>query len=175
MASEQTRRAPSPSDFVLIDALLTMLSRRISGALDLGLVMLMEPPPERYSGYIEDHVAAPMRAAALVLRLAAAEALAEPATTPFQSIVVQTEAFVAALEDLRRFRSESETEVEATVDRLRAAFRRLRDCLLDVAERVGFRPTMASDTTPEREAFYEEILEGLHADLMAERGAGGTA
>jgi hypothetical protein len=160
---------------VLVDALLTMLSRRISGAIDLGLVMLMEPQQERYSGYVEDHVAAPMRAAALVLRLAAAETLAEPATTPFQSIVLQTEAFVAALEDLRRFRSEPESEVEATVDRLRASFHRLRDSLLDVAERVGFRPTMLADTTPEREAFYEGILAGLTADLIGERGESGAA
>jgi len=154
---------------VLIDALLVMLWRRMMGALDLGLVLLLEPAPDRYARYVAEHVAEPMRAAQRVLRLAVAEGVPEPARTPFEAIEVDAETFVAALGELAAFRTAGEADVRGAVGRLAHSFRRLRSSFLDVAERLGFEPTIDSDATPERERFYEDILNGLAADLLAEQ------
>jgi hypothetical protein len=148
------------------------MAQRMAGALDLGMVMLLEPPPDRYARYIADHVAAPMRAAALVLQISVVRAVPVPARTPFDSIVVETEVFLAALSDLGQFVTLPADQLRAAVDRLGTSFSRLRDSFLDVGERLGFEPTLAEEATPERDAFYEQILDRLYSDLSAERGAG---
>ena len=143
------------------------------GALDLGLVLLQEPTPERYERFVAEHVAAPLRAAALVLRLAVGEAVPAPALTPFETIQVETEAFVGALADLSGFQSLPEARLREAVDGLSASFRRLRDAALDVAERLGFEPTIGAPVGSTGAAgegdVYEAILNRLHEDLLAEK------
>jgi hypothetical protein len=148
-----------------------MLSRRMAGALDLGLVLLMEPPAERYTRFITDHVAAPMRAASLVLRQAVAECVPEPALTPFQAIVVDTEAFLGALAELAAFASLSEVELDSISTRLRLSHQRLTDSFLDIGERMCFEPTLAREFGPERLALIRLAIDGLPAALAPGHGA----
>jgi len=170
MKSKQKRRAPTPAELVLVDALFTVLDRRMRGALDLGLVLLLEGPPAKYLAYVSPHVAAPMRAAALLLRLQVAEFAAAPALTSFEAINTETEKFASALADLAPFASLADEPLRAVVDRLAASFRRIRDTLLDVAERLCFEPTIAAGEPADRDATYHDIFDRLHADLSAERG-----
>jgi hypothetical protein len=170
MALRHDRRAPSPAELALVDGLLTMLTRRMAGALDLGLVLLMEPPAERFSQFVDEHVAAPMRAAALVLRLAMAECVPEPALTPFQAVVVDTETFVGALGELPGFQSLTDAELESATRRLGLAFDRLRDSFLDIAERLGFEPSIARDFPAGRWESIGQVIRRLPGDLRAERG-----
>ena len=172
MKPKTTKRVPSPTDLGLVDGLLTFLGQRAAGALDLGMVMLLEPPPERYDRYVSEHIAAPMRAAALVLRLSVAGVVPAPSLTPFDAISVDTEKFLGALGDLRGYATQSADQLNAVVDRLGKSFHRLRDSFLDVGERLGFEPTLSTDAAPERDAFYEQILDRLYSDLLAERGPG---
>jgi len=173
MTRETTKRhAPSPTELVLVDGLLTFLSRRMAGSLDLGLVLLLESPNGRYAGFIAEHVAGPMRAAAVVLRLAVAEAVPEPARTPFNAITVDIEAFVSALGRLGDFADMSEPELKDVVQRLAKAYRRLRESFLDVAERLGFEPAIASDPGVAAADIRDQIVTGLYDDLLAERGGG---
>ena len=174
MEPNTTKRAASPTELVLVDSLLTFTYRRMAGALDLGLVMLQEAPIGRYAQYVADHIAAPMRAAALLLRVTMAEAVPAPALSPLEAIAVDTEIFVGALTDFARVAELSDTELRALADKLGQSFRRLRNSLLDVAERLAFQPTMLTTATPEREAFYENILDRLYADLSSDGGAGGA-
>jgi hypothetical protein len=162
----------APTELVLVDGLLTTLSRRLAGGLDLGPVLLMEPPAERYTRFIDEHVAAPMRAASLVLRLAVAECVPEPALTPFQALVVDTEMFLGALVELAGFRSLSGPELEAATGRLATAHRRLTDSFLDIAERLGFEPSIAGQFPAERRASARQVIYRLAADLAAEAGRG---
>jgi len=172
--SRTERRAPTPTEMVLVDGVLTMLFRRMRGALDLGLALLLEATAERYEAFVSDHVAAPMRAGALVLRLAVAEAVTEPALSPFVAIQADTEAFVAAPGELATFRSVPRAQLEDTAARLGTAYHRLRDSFLDVAERLGFEPAIARDATPDRDALYAIILDRLHGDLTTERTGSAT-
>jgi hypothetical protein len=169
MTSPTKRRAPSATELVLVDGLLTVLYRRMTAALDLGLVLLLEPSTEKYEAFLSEHVAAPMRAAGLVLRLVVAEAFAAPARTPFEVIQVETEKFVGALAGLSGFASVPEAVLEDAVGGVAGSARRLREALLDVAERLGIEPAIAAGATPDREEFYQEILHRLYADLLAER------
>jgi len=164
------RRAPSPTELVLVDGLLTFLSRRMAGALGLGLVMLLEPPADRYTAFVAEHVAGPMRAAAIVLRLAVAEAVPEPARTPFDAITLDTEAFVSALGRLGDFTKLSESQLKEVVERLEKSYRRLRESFLDVAERLAFEPSIASDTSLAEIGTQDQLFAGLYDDLRAERG-----
>jgi hypothetical protein len=91
MSSDRKRRGPKPVELVLIDALLMVLARRMRGALDLGLVVLLEAPAAKYLAYVSDHVAAPMRAAALLLRLPVPDVAEAPALTPFETINAETD------------------------------------------------------------------------------------
>jgi hypothetical protein len=145
----------------MVDGLLTMLTRRMAGALDFGLVLLMEPEPEKFARFVNDHVAAPMRAASLVLRLAVAECVPEPAITPFQAVVVDTEMFLGALEELAGFPSLAEADLEAVTSRLATAHQRLIDSFLDIAERMCFEPTIAREFGPERMASMRLAIESL--------------
>jgi hypothetical protein len=180
MARAKTkRRAPSPTELVLVDGLLTFLSRRMAGALDLGIVLMLEPPPERYTLFVSEHVAGPMRAAAIVLRLAVAEVVPEPARTPFEAITVDTEAFVSAVGRLSDYASMSELELKSVVDHLTGSYRRLRDSFLDVAERLDFEPGIASDTGLSEAETHDQILAGLYDDCwpsaaVAARGRNGV-
>jgi hypothetical protein len=145
----------------------------MAGALDLGMVLLLEPPAERYTQFVVEHAAGPMRAAAIVLRLAVAEVVPEPARTPFEAITVDTEAFVSALGQLADFAGMPEPELKSVVERLTRSYRRLRESFLDVAERLGFEPTIASDTGQAAAEAHDEILASLYDDLLAERRGGG--
>ena len=171
MTSRIDRRLPTPTELVLVDGLLTMLSRRMAGALDLGLVLLMEPPAERYTRFINDHVAAPMRAASLVLRLAVAECVPEPALTPFQAVVVNTEAFLGALAELAAYPSLSRADLESISTRLGLAHQRLTDSFLDIGERMCFEPTLAREFGPQRKASIRLAIDGLPTALAAGDGA----
>jgi hypothetical protein len=169
MTSKMARRVPSPVELVLVDSLLTMLSRRMLGALDLGLVLLMEPRADRYTAFVTEHVARPMRAAALVLQLAVAEWDAEPATTPFEAVVVDTEAFVGALTDLAAYRTLDEASLKAVAGRLKTSLGRLVDSFLDIAERYCFEPSLAGLLGPARREELRQAIEDLPTTLAAEK------
>jgi hypothetical protein len=170
MKTKQKRRAPTPAELVLVDALLTVIDRRMRGALDLGLVLLLEAPAAKYLAYVTDHVAAPMRAAALLLRLQVAEVAESPALTPFEAIATETEKFALAMAELAGFASLTGEQLRAAVDKLAASFRRISDTLLDVAERLCFEPAVAAEAPADRDGMYHDILDRLHADLEVERG-----
>jgi hypothetical protein len=152
-----------------------MLTRRMRGALDLGLVLLPEEPVEGYTRFVNDHVAAPMRAAALLLRLSVAECVREPALTPFEAIEVDTEAFVSALAELSGFRSVAEEELRAVCGRLAVAFRRLTDSFLDIAERLCFEPSFAAELGAQRRVAIEQAIRDLPTELFAGREGEGRA
>ena len=162
------RPAPSTSHLVIVDGLLTMLARRTYGALDLGLVLLLESPADQYAQFVAARVIAPMRALATVLVLAVAEAQAEVATSPFDALVLDTERFAGALEDLGRWRSAAPGAVRDAVGRLAAATRRIIDTLLDIGERLCFEPAMVREFPRER---HESAMRRI-AELPAELGAG---
>jgi hypothetical protein len=166
------RQTPSSTDLVLIDGLLSMFARRTYGALDLGLALLLDSPRDKYPPFVAEHVAGPMRALSEVLRLAVREAVAEPASSPFEAIAVDTERFSAAMLELADFGVAPSSDMEAAAARLGEALRRLDDSVRDVGERLGFEPAAAREMTPERRARYREIVEQLPADLAAERTAG---
>ena len=147
-----------------------MLCRRMAGALDLGMVLLLEPSTDRYQRFVKDHVAAPMRAAALVLRLSVAECVAEPASTPFAAIEADTEAFVAALADLSDYQSLSEGDLDAVARRLAGSVRRLTDSFRDVAERLCFEPGINREFAPERQERFGKSIADLPGVLAGERG-----
>lgn len=165
----QTSRDPSPAQLVLVDALLMMLSRRMRGALDLGLTLLLEPPRTRYESFVGEHVAAPMRAAALVLRLSVAEFTPQPATTVFEAMSADTEGFVATLAALGRFDAMPDDELVALTLDLEKYFRRLNDSILDVAARLNFHPSAAGHAEQGGDAVHEAFVERLYADLVATR------
>lgn len=164
------RHTPSTTDLVLIDALLTMFAKRMYGALDLGLTLLLESAREPYRQFVAEHVAPPMRALSTVLRLAVREAVAEPATSPFEALAVDVEAFVGALLELASFDELPQAAVEAAAGRLGTAVRRLDDTVRDIGERLCFEPAIVRELTAERRAKYVELVGQLPADLVAERG-----
>ena len=171
MSPTHARRAPSPSELVLIDSLLSFLSRRVQGALDLGLVLLVDDPPPRprYRSFLSEHVAVPMQAAALMLRLAVAEVVPEPSLTALAAVSEQAAKFAAALTELADFDTLAGAELATVVDRLTAARRRLRESMLDVGERLCFEPTILVGTSAERERFGDDVLARLCDDLLQER------
>jgi hypothetical protein len=170
MTSKSRRRHPTAADLVLVDATLSLLFRRAKAGLDLGLVLLLESPRDRYPNYVVEHIAKPMRAAALVLRVVVAEFVSEPALGPFESIEVETEAFVRSLGELENFSSLGADQLRESVERLGTAFRRLRDSFIDIAERLEFEPSMLADPPVGGALDYDAILRQLYDDLTAERG-----
>ena len=166
------RHTPSSTDLVVIDGLMLMFVRRVYGALDLGLTLLLDSPRDKYPQFVAEHVARPMRALSEVLRLAVREAVAEPASSPFEAIAVDTERFLGAMLELADFGVAPASDVEAAAARLGEALRRLDDSVRDVGERLCFEPA-AAGLMAARQARCQEIVEHLPADLAAERSAGG--
>ena len=169
MIPKQERRAPSPTEVVLLDGLLTTLYRRMAGALDLGLVLLLEPPREQYTRFLQDHVAAPMRAAALVLRLSMAECVPEPTLSAFQAVEADTARFIGCLEELSEYGSLSDERLRAVAGGLAAAHGKLTDTFLDIAERLCFEPGLGGQFGAERREALRQAILDLPAALSAER------
>src|SRR5689334_4504473 len=68
----------SPPEPRVVDWLLSSLARRLYGAVDLGLLSCLELPPPEYARFTARHFIEPMRALALVVRLAVSEAEDSP-------------------------------------------------------------------------------------------------
>src|SRR5204863_9733035 len=95
--SSATRHGYSPPEPVVLDWLLSSLARRLYGAVDLGLLSCLELPPPEYARFTARHFTEPMRALAVVVRLAVSEANESPPAAPLEGLYVWTEAFVSAV------------------------------------------------------------------------------
>ena len=158
-------RSPSSCQLVVVDGLLSMLARRMYGALDLGLVLLLESPREGFPRFIAAHVASPMRALSAVLVLAVAEAQDVVATSPFEALIGDTERFLGALDELGQWQSLTPEAIRKEVELLHRSAGRINDTILDIGERLCFEPSTAKDFGPHRHESALAVIDSLPASL----------
>jgi hypothetical protein len=160
----------SPAEPRVLDWLLSSLARRLYGAVDLGLLSCLELPPPEYARFTARHFTEPMRALALVVRLAVSEAKESPPAGPLEGVYVWTESFVAALAAVGQFRSLPMRDLRPVAQALKSAWSHLHHCIRELAAALGLELSFTPLATPEAEQQYLALLDSVTIDLEAERG-----
>jgi hypothetical protein len=158
----------------VLDWLLSSLSRRMYGAVDLGLLCCLELPPPDYARFVARHFTEPMRALAAVIRLAVPERTEAPPAAPLEGVYVWTEAFAAALSTAGQFRSLPAEEFRGVPAALRRAWTELHSCIRELAAALGLQLSFKRATSPESEQAYSAMLDSMASGLEEERNRGRT-
>ena len=156
--------APEPR---VLDWLLSSLARRLYGAVDLGLLSCLELPPPEYARFTARHFTEPMRALALVVRLAVSEAKESPPAAPLEGLYVWTESFAAALSAVGQFRSLPRRDLRPVAQALKAAWAQLHSCIRELAAALGLELSFKPVTSPDSEQAYLALLDSVAIDLEA--------
>ena len=159
----------SPPDPVVLDWLLSSLSRRMYGAVDLGLLCCLELPPPEYGQFVARHFTEPMRALAAVIRLAVPERAEPTPVAPLEGVYVWTEAFAAALSTAGQFRSLPPEEFRRVPQALRHAWSELHSCIRALAAALGLHLSFKRAASPESEQAYLAMLDSMASGLEQER------
>ena len=159
----------SPPDPRVLDWLLSSFARRLYGAVDLGLLNCLELPPPEYASFVARHFIEPMRALAVVSRLAATEAQATPPAAPLEALYVWTESFVAALSTAGQFRALPRPDLDVVASALKTAWSELHRCIRQLAAALGLHLSFKAVTSEKTEQTYLALLSSLAGDLAAVR------
>jgi hypothetical protein len=152
----------------VVDWLLSSLARRLYASLDLGLLTLLEAPPDQYELFVDRHLADPVRGLTYVLGLAVAERPAPP-PEPLRGVVTWSERFVGAAHGLADFRAMRPDELRRAAGEFGQAWLELRQCLEDLAAALGVEPAFTRALGDDRERGYRDRVRRLFDDLEAER------
>ena len=159
----------SPPDPPVLDWLLSSLARRLYGAVDLGLLSCLELPPAEYAQFVARHFVEPMRALAIVVRLAATEAREMPPAGPLEGLYVWTESFAAALSTAGQFRSLPRPDLHGVASALNTAWSQLNDCIRQLADALGLPLSFKAVRSEEAQQRYRSLLSNVAGDLAAAR------